>query len=462
MTGPDLVAAALGQSSSADDYALSDIGNAELLLERHGVDLHYVHPWNRWLVWDGTRWQQDDVGATDAMVKESLRWLTASANKISDPGQRKKLLRFALDSERAGRVRAALQMAQSENGIPVVPDDLDRDPWIINVSNGKIDLRTGELRSHDRADLATMIAPVDYDPSATCPLWLEFLDRILDGNEELITFMQRVIGYSLTGLTTEQIILIVWGPGANGKSVLINTIIKLLGDYAQQAPAETFLARRDSIPNDVARLRGARMVAAAELGEGRRLNEALVKRMTGGDKVTARFMRAEWFEFDPQFTPWLATNHKPEIIGTDLGIWRRIRLVPFTVTIPEAERDPLLAQKLEHELPGILAWAVQGCLDWQQHGLTTPDAVTAATADYRNDQDVLGRFLEDCCDLSPDNRVKAGELHTRLGYWSNENGHETLTAKALANRLKERGLVNERSKNARYWVGIALRGGGDG
>ncbi len=238
-------------------HVLSDVGNAELLVARHGDDLHYVHPWSRWLVWDGTRWKQDDLGTTDAMVKESLRWLAACANEIGESDQRKRLLRFALDSERAGRVRAALQMAQSEHGIPVVPDDLDRDPWIINVANGTIDLRTGDLRDHDRADLATMIAPVTYDPLAVCPRWLEFLDRILAGNRDLIRFVQQAIGYSLTGLTTEQIILIVWGPGANGKSVLINTIIRLLGDYAQQAPAETFLARRDSIPNDVARLRGA-------------------------------------------------------------------------------------------------------------------------------------------------------------------------------------------------------------
>lgn len=453
ITGHELVAETLGEPV---DHTRSDVGNGELLVRRHGANLRYVHPWQRWLVWDGRRWHDDDTGRPDALMKETLRWLATDANELANPDERKRQLRFALDSERAGRVRAALEMAQSEPGIPVVPDELDLDPWALNVGNGTLDLRSGSLRAHDRADLITRCIETDYCPGAMAPIWTAFLHRVLGGDEKLIQFVQRAVGYSLTGLTTEQVILLVFGAGANGKSTFITTLLDLLGPYAQQAPAETFIERRDSIPNDVARLRGTRFVAAAEIGEGRRLNEALVKRMTGGDKITARFMRAEWFEFVPQFTPWLATNHRPEIVGTDVGIWRRVRLIPFTITIPENERDPLLPRRLQRELPGILAWAVQGCLDWQEHGLAAPPAVVTATKAYRADMDVIGQFLDECCNLEPNTRVKASVLHARLDYWSKENGHDTITQKALASRLSERGYQRERTRDGVHWLGIAL------
>ncbi len=459
--GAQLVAEALGPNPVAQQV-LSDVGNGELLVRRHGRDLRYVHPWNRWLVWDGRRWQADDTGAPDALMKETLRWFAANANEIVDGEARKRLLRFAVDSERSSRVRGALLMAQSEPGVPALPEDLDRDPLLLNVDNGTIDLRTGELLPHNRQHLITRLASVPYDPDAKASNWRAFLERILNGDDKLIRFVQRLVGYSATGLTTEQVIPIGWGPGSNGKSTFINTILALLGDYAQQAPAETFLDRRDGIPNDIARLRGARMVAAAEVGEGRRLNEALIKRMTGGDKITARFMRAEWFEFEPQFTPWMLTNHKPEIVGTDLGIWRRVRLIPFTVTIPEDERDPDLPRRLLDELPGILAWAIDGCLAWQEHGLETPAAVVDATADYRAEMDIVGAFLDDCCELNPETRVKASTLHTRLEYWAKENGHELLSQKALGLRLGERGFTRQRLSNGWHWNGLALVSGVNG
>lgn len=461
LNGSRLVDGALGPNV-ADTHVLSDVGNGQLLIARHGEQLRYVHPWNAWLVWDGKRWRTDDTGTPDALTKETLRWLAANANELTDGDRRRKLLRFAVDSERAGRVRGALEMARSEPGVPVVPDQLDTDPLVLNVANGIVDLRTGALGTHDRDLLISRLAPVPYDPDAQAPTWAAFLERILAGDPDLIRFVQRAVGYSLTGLTLEQVILILYGAGANGKTTFVNTLLALLGDYAQQAPAETFLDRRDGIPNDIARLRGARMVAAAELGEGRRLNEPLVKRMTGGDRIAARFMRAEWFEFVPQFTPWLATNHKPEIAGTDLGIWRRVRLVPFTVTIPEHERDPDLPARLLDELPGILTWAIQGCLDWQAHGLQTPDAVARATADYRAEMDVVGAFLDECCDLEPEARTRSSVLHARFEYWAKETGHEPLTTKALAIRLTERGYTKTKTKTGAFWNGIALRGGGDG
>ena len=252
---------------------------------------------------------------------------------------------------------------------------------------------------------------------------------------------------------------IFYGPGANGKTTLIETVRSLLGDYGMQAPAETFLEKRDTgIPNDVARLRGARFVAATETAEGRRLNEALVKRMTGGDTIVARFMRGEWFEFPATFKVVLATNHRPEIRGTDEAIWRRIRLVPFTVTIPAEERDHELPAKLRAELPGILRWAVEGCLAWQRDGLDTPEAVVAATADYRSEMDLLGEFIEDCCIVDPNVRSKASDLYNRFNYWSDQSGQRVrLTQQAFGRRLNERGFDQSRSNSARWWVGVGIR-----
>lgn len=441
----------------SDEVRLSDVGSARRLVQRHGANLRYVHDFGRWLVWDDGRWQHDRLGLVRALMKETIEAAHADVAEIADEKERAKVRRFLLDAERESRIRGAIALAESTPGIAILPEELDRDPMLLNVANGTLDLRDGVLRDQRREDLITRKIDVAYDPAATAPAWAAFLDRVLAGDSDLIGFVRRAVGYSLTGRTTEQVLLILYGSGANGKSTFVNTVLGLLGDYAQQAPAETFLERRDGIPNDVARLRGARMVAASELGEGRRLNEALVKRMTGGDRIAARYMRAEWFEFSPQFTPWLATNHRPEIRGTDHAIWRRIRLVPFTQTIPDHEQDPDLPEKLRAELPGILAWAVQGCLEWKRHGLAAPAAVLAATDEYRADQDVLGQFLDERCDLDQDSAIKASELHTALEYWTRENGHEPMSQKALASRLVDRGFQRDRRKNGVHWLGLHLR-----
>jgi putative DNA primase/helicase len=440
------------------DLNLTDVGNAERLVARHGQDLRYCHPWSRWLVFDGRRWADDTTGEAVRRMKETLRYLAASANELEDDVERRALIKFALLSERDARVRAALGQSQSQAGIPVLPDELDADRWLLNVANGTVDLRTGELREHERGDLITKLVPARYLPGAECPLWQAALERWFAGDRELIEFVQRLVGYSLTGTTREQLLLVLYGPGENGKSTFVTTMLDLLGDYAQQTPTSTFLDRRgDAIPNDLARLRGARLVAAAETGESRRLNEALAKQMTGGDRISARFMRGEFFEFTPAFTPWLATNHKPEIRGTDHAIWRRIRLVPFTVTIGAKERDLELQEKLRDELEGILAWAIDGCLSWQQDGLDTPLAVEEATAEYRAEMDVVGRFLADCCYVGDSAEVSSSVLYARYGYWCQENGEQELSQNALARRLSDRGYQNRRSTGGkRVWSGLAL------
>jgi putative DNA primase/helicase len=446
-----------GRVISREDFHLTDVGNAERLIARHGRDLRYCHPWGRWLVWDGRRWKPDDTGEPERRTKETLRQLLADLAEVDDDKRRQKLLRHVLDSERTPRLRAALETARSEEGVPVVPEALDRNPMLLNVLNGTIHLEVCDLLDHDRAQLITKLAPVRFDHEARAPRWQKFLEQVLP-DPTVVAFLRRMVGYSLTGSTREQVLFILYGNGANGKTTLLETLRALLGDYGQQAPAETFLERRETIPNDLARLRGVRFAAAVETPEGRRLNETIVKRMVGGDTIAARFMRGEWFEFAPVFKPWLATNHKPVISGTDEAIWRRIRFIPFTVTIPESERDPDLSAKLRAELPGILNWALAGCQEWQRDGLGTPDAVTAATARYREEMDVLGRFIVDRCVLHPDAKAKAGELYTLYGYWSHANGEtEPLTQKAFGQRLADRGLVATRGTGGvRWWNGIGL------
>lgn len=446
------------EPADVDRYDLNDLGAAERFVAAHGARLRYVHPWQRWLVYDGAHWRPDDSGEPERLHKELLHDVQAAAVNVRDEKRRNAILRYALASGSAGHVRSVLELARSEAGIPVQPDELDADPFALNVANGTLDLRKGELRPHDRADLITKLAAVVYDPGATAPRFTEFLDRIFAGDADTIAFVGRYVGYSLTGSTAEQKLAILWGTGQNGKSTLLATLRALLGDYGQQAPAETFLERRgDGIPNDLARMRGARMVVAAEVGEGRRLNEALVKQMTGGEPITARFMRGEYFEFVPAFTPWLATNHKPEIRGVDLAIWRRVRLVPFTVTIPEDERDNALAAKLRAELPGILNWALAGCLAWQRDGLGSSAAIDAATADYRDESDILGGFITDCCVTGDGIKAKAGDLYARYGYWATANGVEAVKQQAFGRRLADRGYPEHRTRTARWRLGIGIR-----
>jgi putative DNA primase/helicase len=344
----------------------------------------------------------------------------------------------------------------------VAPDALDAGSWLLNVENGTLDLRTGELRPHRRDDLITKIAAVDHDSRATCPTWLAFLDRVLGGSQELAAFLQRAIGYSLTGEATEQVLFLLYGTGANGKSTFLETARALLGEYAIQASFDTFLAKQDvSREHALARLRGARFVSGSEAEAGARLNEVLVKTLTGGDAVTARFLYREFFEYEPRFKVFLAANHKPTIKGSDHAIWRRIRLVPFTVTIPEQERDPKLREKLRAELPGILNWALEGCLAWQREGLGEPPEVKDATAEYREDMDTLAPFITERCETFPDSRGGSTELYKAYATWSGANGEKPMSQTSFSLRLNERGFERKRSggNGNRVWFGIGLATG---
>jgi putative DNA primase/helicase len=305
--------------------------------------------------------------------------------------------------------------------------------------------------------MLTKLSPVAYDVEAQPVRWLAFLDRVFAGDQQLIKFIQKAVGYSLAGDTSEQCLFINYGTGANGKSVFLKTIAALVGDYGQQVQTSTLMIKQhQGVNNDVATLRGARFLAATETDDGQKLAESTVKQLTGGDKVRARFLFQESFEFTPQFKIWLAANHKPEIRGNDHAIWRRIRLVPFNVTIPKAEQNPHLDAELKEELPGVLAWAVEGCLRWQREGLGEPEAVTKATADYREEQDAIAGFLSEKCVVGEHYQVTAKEIYYAYKTWCISNGEEALSAKWLGLQLRARGFLPDQDRKNRFYRGIGL------
>jgi putative DNA primase/helicase len=437
-------------------FNLTDLGNAERLAAHHGEQLNFVRVWG-WLVWSGKHWARDE-GAAWRLAKETVRGIYAEAELGRDEDERAAIASWAMRSESEGRLSSMLALAESESGIEARPETFDSDPLLLNCTNGTLDLRTATLRPHNSADRLTRLSSTAYEPEATCPIWESFLDRVMSGNKALISFLRRAVGYSLTGDTGEQCLFFCYGTGANGKSVFLETIRALLGDYAQAAEFSTFLAKQnDAVRNDIARMSGTRFIAAIEAGEGRRLNEPVIKALTGGDTVTARYLYREFFEFHPQFKLWLAANHKPIIRGTDTAIWRRIRLIPFTVTIPEGERDPKLAAKLRAELTGILAWAVRGCLEWQSAGLRPPAEVRAATDEYRAEMDTLAAFVDECCIVALHAEVKAADLYAAYKAWAELGSEYVENQRAFGLRLSERGFKPDRSTGGvRVWRGIGL------
>jgi len=322
-----------------------------------------------------------------------------------------------------------------------------------------LDLKDIALREHSQEDLITKLAPVDYDPGARCPLWDDFLVVVTQSNEDLIRFIQKAIGYSLTGDISEQVLFILYGTGANGKSTFVRTVSTLLGDYAKQTPAETLLLKhQENISNDLARLKGTRFLSAIESESNRKLAESLVKQMTGSDKIVARFLYGEFFEYYPEFKVFLATNHKPIIRGTDYAIWRRIRLIPFSVKIPEESQDKNLFTKLQTELPGILNWALEGLKLWQEEGLKSPKVVKEATSIYQNEMDTVARFLEECCisDRGVDTKTSNTALYEAYIRWARDNGEREMSSRNFGNILHEKDFTDRKTNQGKTWFGIGL------
>lgn len=450
---PESLARQAMQSSPVRER-YTDVGNARVLVGLFGSRVRYVGAWGSWLVWDGRRWRRDTKGEVYELAKQVAVQLWTDADRV-EREERKKAVRHALLSESANRITAMVKLSATDPLIAVDPDELDADPWLLNVLNGTLDLRSGRLSAHEPRDLITKLAGVAYEPDAAAPIWSAFLERVLP-DEDVRTFNQRWFGYSLTGSVSEQKVRFDIGAGANGKSTLVAAVATVMGDYARQAAPDLLMRRRDDPhPTGLADLHGARLVLATETAQGRSLDDALVKRLTGGDRVKARHMHKDFFEFQPSHKFIVATNHRPTITGTDHAIWRRIRLVPYTVTIPDEEQDRHLDGKLAAEGPGILLWALRGCLAWQSEGLTEPYAITSATADYRAEMDVLAGFISDCCLLDASRSTKSSDLYAKYQAWAAQTGEEAINQRALGLALKDKGLESYRSDGKR-WRGIGL------
>lgn len=442
--------------AGTSDY--TDMGNAQRFVKQHGENARYCHPWKKWLIWDGRRWAIDETAAVQRLAKETARGLLLEAWNEPDPDKCKSLTRHAMDTQSSGGLAAMVKTAASEPGIPILPKEIDSNPWLLNCLNGTLDLRSASLRPHDRRDCLTKLVPVEFLPDSPCPLWEATLNRIFDGNRGLIEFIQRWAGYALTGLTVEHILPIWFGKGANGKSTVAEALMHVWGpDYSAVAARDMLTAKRnDSHPTELADLHGKRLVVASETDEGRKLAEGLVKDLTGGTKVKARKMREDFWEFEPTHKIVICTNHKPEIVGTDHAIWRRILLVPFLVIIPENEQDKFLSEKLKAESAGILAWCVRGCIEWQRIGLHYPDEVKVASAEYRKEQDVLGVFLADRCTMGDGCKVRAREVYRAYKTWCETNGELPAQQRRFGASLTERGFRRYLS-NGTWYSGIELR-----
>ena len=470
-----------GPAGKEPPLPYSDYTNALAFVRDHGPTLRYCYPWNAWLVWTGTHWQRDMSGEVMRLAKQTVKRL-ARRVELLDEKAAVALMAHIKTSLSTAKLKAMVENAQSEAGIAVQPEDLDTNPWLLNVANGTLNLQTGETRPHQQTDLITKCLPTAYDPQAHCPTWRRFLWRIMGGSQgedspdmsvgdleqrrladeratALIAYLQRAAGYTLTGSTREQCLFLCCGPTKTGKSTYLALLRSLLGPYGKQTDIQTFMHKdRPEVRNDLADLAGTRYVYAVESQEGKRLAEGLVKQMTGGvDAIKARFLYEELFEFRPMFKAYLGTNHAPQIKDSDDAIWERIRRIPFTVQIPKAECDKDLEQQLLAELPGILAWAVQGCQAWQDaKDLLEPQAVVDSTQEYRAEMDVVARFLEECCRFHEQFRIKAGDLHTAFVAWAEGTGVPTMTLKELGKRLDDK-RIEKRTSNFVWRLGLTLK-----
>ncbi len=444
--GKDLTELALGIESPPPRF--SEEALALRFSRIYEGELRYVAGWGRWMCWDGARWREDDTLAVFDLCRTICRRASAECGDAKE--------RAAMKIAAAQTVAAIERLARADRRHAALVEQWDADPWLLNTPGGTVDLRTGEILKHRRADHITKITGAP--PSGECPLWLSFLDRVTGGDSQLQSFLRRVVGYALTGSTSENALFFLYGSGANGKSVFLSTIAGVLGEYARTAPIEAFIASNsEHHPTDLAGLRGARLVTAVETEDGRRWAESKLKALTGGDRIAARFMRQDFFEFTPQFKLVIAGNHKPGLRTVDEAIRRRFYLLPFSVKILAQERDTELREKLCSEWGGILQWAVSGCIEWQREGLNPPAVVRDATAAYLANEDSVGRWLEERCVADSHYWTSSSSLFSDWRLWCTQAGEREGSQRKFAQDLETRGFVPERNRTGRGFLGIGLR-----
>lgn len=429
-------------------------GNAERMIARHGELLRFCDLWGKWLIWDGSRWRIDDVRRIEALGVDTIKSIYAEAAAESDQRRRQSIADWARRSETGHHLRQMIELARHR--VPVVPGDLDADPWLLNVSNGTIDLHTGELREHRRGDLITKVAPVVSDRNAKCPTFRRFLNETTCGRGDMATYLQQSLGMCLTGDISEQILPVWWGSGSNGKSTLIDPILYIMGEYAGRAAPELLVAKKWSAhPTEIADLFGKRLVVASETEKGQRLRVQFVKAITGDATLKGRHMRQDFFEFKRTHKTILVTNNRPDVDEQTHAIWRRLQLVPFTNIVADDQQDKRLPKKLLAEAPGILAWMVRGCLDWQDRGLIVPSDVRAATKQYRAECDHIAQFFDECVTLTPGAWTASGRLGECFDRWCRENAVEP-NHRELKQRLRQEHCEPKPARQGRGWSGVGI------
>ena len=437
---------------------MTDMANAERIAETNRGQLLYCEPQKVWYFWDCKRWVRDEILEATRRAKAVVESLMHEAESIPDPQRRATILKHATQCQSVSRITAMLRLASAEEGFQVLPSQFDNDPWLLNLDNGVLDLRATKLLPHNPDFLMTKIANVEFDPHAECPLWESFLERITNENQDLIDFFQRVVGYLLTGDVSEQALFILHGYGANGKTVFLETVKALLGDYSVILPHDLLVDKKfTQHPAGLAELAGKRAALASEIEIGSKFSEALVKLLTGGDTVKARRLYENFWEFVPSHKILLAANTKPYVHGQDHGFWRRIKLIPFEVTIPAEQQDKRLTEKLRRELPGILAWAVRGCILWKKGGLREPQSVVFATQKYRSEMDTLGQFITETCDINPHSEVLFSDLFSEYGTWCEANNSTQMSRKAFAMALEERGYASRHTRVGNVRSGLVIK-----
>jgi len=439
-------------------YELNDTGNAQQLVDRYQGFIKYNFENKIWKIWNGKYWQNDITKQIKSYAEVIVNDMKTQAFQSEDDYDRKLKLKNVQRAFSSAGKEAFLKEAQHLTGVPVVNSNFDSHEFLLNVNNGIIDLKKGILVDHEKTFLLSKFIPIDYEENKTPKQWIKFLNEIFLGDQELILYLQKAIGYTLTGSIREQALFILYGDGNNGKSVFLDIISRLLGDYAINVQVETILERKNgnNYTSDLARLKGARFVTTGENNEGSKLNEGLVKQITGGEQITARFLYGTEFEFYPNFKIWIQTNHKPIIRGTDAGIWRRIHAIPLTYKVSESKRDKDLVKKLESELPSILSWAVEGCLLWQKEGLKLPPVIAAGIQEYKNEMDIISTFISEECDLITDWETNANVLYSEYEKWS-KNSNEYLMSKTKFGREIAKRFNRLRKSYGNVYKGIRLK-----
>jgi putative DNA primase/helicase len=436
---------------------LTDLGNARRLVHRHGNNIRFIAEWGKWMVWNQNeaRWEIDDDGAAMRLAKETVEGIYTDALSLANEADRIELRRHALRSQAEPRLKAMVNLAQTEAAVVISASQLDADPWLLGLRNGAINLKTDTFRPTRREDLILKRADVDFDVEAQCPAWSKFLDTVTAGDPDLQSYLQRVVGYMLTGSVREEVMFVLHGTGNNGKSTYRETVHSLLGGYALVADAGLLIERKTpgGATPEVARLKGRRLVSINETSENDHLNEARVKFITSSDKITARNLYQGFFDFDPSHKTCLTTNHKPIIRGTDTGIWRRIHLLPFTVAIPsdKVEKD-FRGRRLTPELSGILNWALQGLVAYRKQGLNPPQAVLASTQDYRKDMDVVGQWIEERCELDAQACVPTSWAYNDYSHWAADEVGWEIKKLTFRRHLTDRGFTAEKGTHGQRMI----------